>query len=47
MAASSLITIPARKGKAAVLAKGQQVKIINTHGQQVIDTWAFNRADLT
>ena len=47
MTSSSLITIPARKGKAAVLAKGQQVKIINTHGQQVIDTWAFNRADLT
>ena len=47
MTASSLVTIPARKGKAAMLAKGQQVKIINTHGQQVIDTWAFNRADLT
>jgi uncharacterized protein len=47
MTASSLVTIPARKGKAAVLAKGQQIKIINTHGQQVIDTWAFNRADLT
>jgi len=47
MTASSLVTIPARKGKAAVLAKGQRVKIINTHGQQVIDTWAFNRADLT
>src|SRR4029434_3797099 len=47
MTASSLVTIPARKGKAAMLARGQQVKIINTHGQQVIDTWAFNRADLT
>jgi len=47
MTASSLITIPARKGKAAVLPKGQRVKIINTHGQQVIDTWAFNRAELT
>ncbi len=47
MTVSSLVTIPARKGKAAVLAKGQQVKIINTHGQQVIDTWAFNRPDLT
>ena len=47
MVASSLVTIPARQGKAALLAKGQQVKIINTHGQQVIDTWAFNRADLT
>ena len=34
--------IPARKGKAARLAKGQSVKVINTHGSQVVDTWAFN-----
>jgi uncharacterized protein len=47
MTSSSLVTIPARKGIGAVLMKGQQVKVINTHGQQVIDTWAFNRADLT
>jgi len=44
---SSLVTIPARKGKATVLTQGQHVKVINTHGQQVIDTWAFNRADPT
>ena len=41
------VTIPARKGKAAFVAKGQRIKIINTHGQQVVDTWAFNRADLS
>src|SRR5260370_8000012 len=41
------ITIPARKGKAAFIAKGQIIKVINTHGQQVVDTWAFNRADIT
>jgi uncharacterized protein YcgI (DUF1989 family) len=41
------ITIPARKGKAAFVAKGQTIKVINTHGQQVVDTWAFNRADFT
>ena len=41
------ITIPARKGKAAFVKKGQRVKIINTHGSQVVDTWAFNRAELT
>jgi uncharacterized protein len=46
MTASSLVTIPARRGKAAFVTKGQQVKVINTHGQQVIDTWAFNRTDL-
>src|SRR5260221_235467 len=41
------ITIPARKGKAAFVAKGQIIRVINTHGQQVVDTWAFNRADLS
>jgi len=41
------VTIPARKGKAAFVAKGQRIKVINTHGSQVVDTWAFNRADLT
>jgi uncharacterized protein YcgI (DUF1989 family) len=47
MTTSTFFTIPARKGKAAFLDKGQRIKVINTHGQQVIDTWAFNRADLT
>ena len=47
MTTSTLITIPVRKGKAASLDKGQRIKVINTHGQQVIDTWAFKRADLT
>ncbi len=44
---SDLVTIPARRGKAAFAAKGQVIKVINTHGEQVVDTWAFNRADLT
>jgi hypothetical protein len=44
---NSPTTIPARKGKAAFVAKGQTIKVINTHGEQVVDTWAFNRADLT
>lgn len=39
------ITIPARKGKAAQVKKGQIIKVINTHGQQVVDTWAFNAHD--
>ncbi len=34
-------TIPARHGKALRLSRGQSVKIINTHGSQVVDTWAF------
>lgn len=43
----NLITIPARRGKAAFADKGQTIKVINTHGEQVVDTWAFNRADMT
>jgi uncharacterized protein YcgI (DUF1989 family) len=41
------VTIPARRGKAAFVARGQQVRVINTHGEQVVDTWAFSRADMT
>ena len=47
MTAASLITIPARKGKAAIVSRGQSVRVINTHGQQVVDTWAFRRDELT
>jgi len=46
MTSSSLVTIPAGGGKAASLEAGQRIRVINTHGQQVVDTWAFNRADL-
>jgi len=41
-----MIEIPARQGKAARVSKGQTVKVINTKGQQVVDTWAFNADDL-
>ncbi len=44
---SSRITIPARRGKAALLQRGDHIRVINTHGQQVIDTWAFCLDDLT
>ena len=47
MSAASLINIPARSGKATLVSGGQSVRIINTHGQQVVDTWAFRRDDLT
>ena len=46
MAATSLIAIPARRGKAVTLNQGQSIRVINTHGQQVVDTWAFRRDDL-
>jgi len=41
-----IIHIPARRGRAVRLNKGQSIKIINTHGQQIVDTWAFNAEDL-
>ena len=41
-----MIAIPARSGKAVRLRAGQSVKVINTHGQQVVDTWVFSAADL-
>jgi uncharacterized protein len=41
-----MIEIPARSGKSTRLQRGETVKIINTTGQQVVDTWAFNASDL-
>ena len=38
-----MIEIPARKGKAAHLRRGQQVKIVNTKGQQVVAAWVIRR----
>jgi uncharacterized protein YcgI (DUF1989 family) len=43
---TALATIPARYGKALLLAGGDSLRLVNTHGTQVIDTWAFNRHDL-
>jgi uncharacterized protein YcgI (DUF1989 family) len=39
--------VPARKGRAVRLAKGQVIRIHNTHGTQVCDTWAFKSDDLS
>lgn len=47
MANGSLISIPARRGKAAFVSAGQCVRVVNTHGQQVVDTWAFSQEDMT
>jgi len=41
------IEIPARRGKAAHVARGQHITVINTHGEQVVDSWAFNGDDLS
>jgi hypothetical protein len=43
---AELQTIPERGGKAAQVSRGQSIRIINTHGSQVVDTWAFNTGDL-
>ena len=40
------IEIPARHGRAVRLRRGQSVRVINTRGQQVVDTWAFRADDI-
>ena len=47
MATTQSLTIPARRGAAARVAAGQRVKVIKTHGSQVVDTWAFNAREVT
>lgn len=39
-------TLAARTGTALRLAMGESLKIVNTHGTQVVDFWAFNAEDL-
>ncbi|MCJ9714630.1 urea carboxylase-associated family protein, partial [Bordetella hinzii] len=39
--------VPARHGRAVRLARGQVIRIVNTHGSQVCDTWAFKSDDLS
>jgi len=34
---AELVTIPARSGKAARVSAGQRIKVVNTHGTQVVD----------
>jgi uncharacterized protein YcgI (DUF1989 family) len=38
--------IPARRGKAARIRTGAVLSVINTHGRQVVDTWAFSAEDI-
>jgi hypothetical protein len=42
---TEIIEIPARKGKAEFVKSGQHIKVINTLGAQVVDTWAFSMYD--
>ena len=45
MGTPATVTITARRGAAATVAAGQHVRVINTHGTQVVDTWAFSADD--
>jgi len=47
MTASALIEIPAGRGAAVALAAGEALRLINTFGSQVVDTWALNREDIS
>jgi uncharacterized protein len=39
-------SVEARRGKAVRLKRGQVIRVINTFGKQVVDTWAFVDGDL-
>ena len=40
-----MVEIPARTGTAVLVSKGARIKITNTFGSQVVDTWALNADD--
>ncbi len=44
---SKKFTIPARHAKAVFLKKRQRIRVINTHGTQVVDCWAINADNMT
>ena len=43
---TQLNIVPPRRGQAVKLSCGQALKIVNTHGTQVVDTWCFNADDM-
>jgi len=45
-ASNQRVSIPARHAKAALVKKGRRIKVINTHGTQVVDCWALNPDNL-
>lgn len=40
-----LYAVPARQGRAVRVARGQTITVINPHGTQVCDFWAFSTAN--
>jgi len=47
MIASTLIEIPAGRGAAVALTAGEALRLVNSFGSQVVDTWALNRQDIS
>jgi uncharacterized protein len=45
-AADTQRTLPAREGVAVPLRAGERLRIVNTHGGQVVDTWALAQSDV-
>lgn len=45
MATTEATKVPGGYGKAVRLDQGRSLRIVNTHGSQVVDFWAFNTAD--
>lgn len=45
-AVSELVTVPGGKGRAVELKNGQYFKIVNTHGEQVVDFFGFGLPDV-
>ena len=43
----ALQQIPARRGRAVRLKQGERIRIVNTHGTQVVDFWAFVASSMT
>lgn len=40
-----MMEIPAQQGDAVRVAAGQSITVVNTHGGQVVDMWAFREDD--
>jgi uncharacterized protein YcgI (DUF1989 family) len=47
MSASAPIEIPAGRSAAVALAAGEALRLVNTFGSQVVDTWALSRRDIS
>lgn len=45
--AGHMYTVPARNGRAVRVRAGQLLTLVNPHGTQVCDLWAFNAHDLS